>query len=125
MAGQGATANASRDDPCHLRTTPRLTPQVAAPMNSNPTPRSDQPADTGLDGIATRWGLSLLDWHAHIIDDNANHPHGAYIARCGQHLSTATNLDDQPSTWICLPCLRGATEEHHSKAPHERPRPAH
>jgi hypothetical protein len=80
-------------------------------MNSNPTPQSDEPAGRGpsMGGVAARWGLSLLDWHAHAIDDNANHRHGAYIARCGQHLSTSTNLHDQPPTWICPPCLRWTT----------------
>lgn len=30
-----------------------------------------------------RWGLSPLDWHAHAINEWADHPVGLYIARAG------------------------------------------
>jgi hypothetical protein len=56
--------------------------------------------------IPPRWGLSSLDWHAHAIDEDADHPDGVYLARCGQRLFRGTSLHDEPPGWICLSCLR-------------------
>lgn len=56
--------------------------------------------------VAVRWGLSSLDWHAHAIDEDTDHPHGVYVARCGQRLFMGTSLHDEPPGWICLSCLR-------------------
>jgi hypothetical protein len=33
-------------------------------------------------GVPPRWGLSSVDARAHTIDEDADHPAGAYIARC-------------------------------------------
>jgi hypothetical protein len=41
-----------------------------------------------------------------IFDEDADHPYGVYVARCGQRLFMGTSLHDEPPGWICLPCLR-------------------
>jgi hypothetical protein len=43
-----------------------------------------------------RWGVSPLDRSAHAIDVDADHPLGAYVARCGHHLMIITTLCDEP-----------------------------
>jgi hypothetical protein len=43
-------------------------------------------------GIPPRWGLSSLDWHAHVIDEDTDHPYGVYVARCRQRLFMGTSL---------------------------------
>ncbi|MGH3772523.1 MAG: hypothetical protein ACRDRW_14200 [Pseudonocardiaceae bacterium] len=55
-----------------------------------------------------RWGVSSLDWQSHAIDEEADHPYGVYIARCGQGLFMGAALYDEPPPggWMCLPCLR-------------------
>ncbi|MCA1703840.1 MAG: hypothetical protein LC808_11480 [Actinobacteria bacterium] len=34
--------------------------------------------------MAIRWGLSVLDWHSHAIDERRYHPVGVYKAECGR-----------------------------------------
>ncbi|HWR47010.1 MAG TPA: hypothetical protein VN327_05245 [Pseudonocardiaceae bacterium] len=48
--------------------------------------------------IVARWGLSSLDWHAHAIDEDADHPCGVYLARCG-HRPRKANTFARP-----IPC---------------------
>jgi hypothetical protein len=80
---------------------------MAPPMSANPPPPRPEPASEGHPvGVAVRWGLSSLDWHAHAIDEDADHPYGVYVARCGQRLFMGTSLHDEPPGWICLSCLR-------------------
>jgi hypothetical protein len=57
--------------------------------------------------ISPRWGLSSLDWYAHAIDEDADHPYGVYVARCGHRLLTAATLyeDPPPPGRICLSCI--------------------
>ena len=55
---------------------------------------------------APRWGMSPLDCKAHAIDEDAEHPYGVYIARCGHRLLMGTNLHDEAPDWMCLSCLR-------------------
>ncbi|MGH3830861.1 MAG: hypothetical protein ACRDRS_10510 [Pseudonocardiaceae bacterium] len=57
-----------------------------------------------------RWGMSLLDCRAHAVDEDAEHPYGVWVARCGQRLLRGTSLHDEPPPggWMCLPCLRWA-----------------
>ncbi|MGH3834056.1 MAG: hypothetical protein ACRDRS_27060 [Pseudonocardiaceae bacterium] len=55
---------------------------------------------------APRWGLSPLDRKAHAIDEDAEHPYGVYIARCGHRLLRGTTLHDEAPDWMCLSCLR-------------------
>jgi hypothetical protein len=59
---------------------------------------------------APQWGLSPLDRSAHAVDVDADHPLGAYIARCGHHLMIITTLHDQPTPgWrTCPDCARWA-----------------
>ncbi|MGH3773693.1 MAG: hypothetical protein ACRDRW_20255 [Pseudonocardiaceae bacterium] len=57
-------------------------------------------------GGAPRWGVSSLDWQSHAIDENAKHPDGVYVTRCGQRLVIGTCLYDEAPGWMCLPCLR-------------------
>jgi hypothetical protein len=60
---------------------------MAAPMSATPAPqRPESAGERHPVGIAPRWGLSSLDWHAHAVDKDADHPYGVYVARCGQRL---------------------------------------
>ncbi|MGH3720709.1 MAG: hypothetical protein ACRDRI_18060 [Pseudonocardiaceae bacterium] len=55
---------------------------------------------------APRWGVSSADWRAHAVDEDADHPHGVYVARCGHQLRGAATLYDEAPDWMCLSCLR-------------------
>ncbi|MGH3709872.1 MAG: hypothetical protein ACRDRQ_17585 [Pseudonocardiaceae bacterium] len=57
-------------------------------------------------GVAPRWGVSSLDWRSHAVDEDADHPYGVYVARCGQRLFMGTSLYDVAPGWMCLSCLR-------------------
>jgi hypothetical protein len=57
-------------------------------------------------GIPPRWGLSSLDWHVHAVDEDADHPCGVYLARCGHQLRKANTLYDDPPSRICPSCAR-------------------
>jgi hypothetical protein len=81
-------------------------------MNTTPASQRGEPASEGHPvGIAARWGLSSLDAHAHAINEDADHPHGVYVARCGQRLFRDISLHDEPPGWICLSCLRSTSPE--------------
>lgn len=56
--------------------------------------------------IPPRWALSPLDWHAHAIDADADHPFGLWIARCGHRLLGGTVLHDTPPGSRCPTCTR-------------------
>jgi hypothetical protein len=43
-----------------------------------------------------RWGLSPLDWHAHSVEQDAEHPYGVLIAQCGHRL-----LHPDPPGSVC------------------------
>ncbi|MGH3833454.1 MAG: hypothetical protein ACRDRS_23970 [Pseudonocardiaceae bacterium] len=64
-------------------------------------------AATAPVGAAPRWDLSPSDWHAHAVDEDAEHPDGVSVARCGQRL-LGTSLYEQPPPggWMCLACAR-------------------
>lgn len=51
-----------------------------------------------------RWGLSVLDWHRHAIDDLRRHPNGCLKAECGHLLMMITPLDTEPYGRLCPPC---------------------
>lgn len=53
-----------------------------------------------------RWALSRLDWHAHAVDEVADHPYGVWIARCGHRLLMVTGLHEDPPSRICPTCAR-------------------
>jgi hypothetical protein len=38
--------------------------------------------------------VSSLDWRSHAIDEDAEHPYGVYVARCGQPVFMGTSLYD-------------------------------
>ncbi|MGH3837089.1 MAG: hypothetical protein ACRDSF_15530 [Pseudonocardiaceae bacterium] len=47
--------------------------------------------------IRMKWGLSVLDFCSHAIDDRADHPcGGVYSAECGHLLMRRTTLHEQP-----------------------------
>ncbi|MGH3807900.1 MAG: hypothetical protein ACRDRU_15005, partial [Pseudonocardiaceae bacterium] len=76
-------------------------------MNPNPAaPQSPESGEEHPASIAPRWGVSSADWRAHAIDEDADHPSGVYVARCGHQLRTAATLYDEAPDWICLTCLR-------------------
>lgn len=51
-----------------------------------------------------KWGLSVLDWHSHAIDDLADHPLGVYKAECGHLLMMVVTLHDRPGGSPCEAC---------------------
>jgi hypothetical protein len=51
-----------------------------------------------------RWGLSVLDWHAHAVDEGLDHPLGCCKAQCGHLLMMVTELHDQPDAKACPAC---------------------
>jgi hypothetical protein len=69
----------------------------------------------------SRWGVSSLDARAHAIDEDADHPYGVYVTRCGQRLSMGTSLHDEPPGWICLSCLRRSGPGTSSRGPVRSP----
>ena len=54
----------------------------------------------------TRWGLSCVDWRAHAINLDADHPYGLYVAVCGHRLRAATVLHRRPPGHRCPTCSR-------------------
>ncbi|MGH3775729.1 MAG: hypothetical protein ACRDRR_08325 [Pseudonocardiaceae bacterium] len=56
--------------------------------------------------MTIKWGLSVVDWCNHAIDDRADHPTGIYRARCGHRLMMITPLqDDKPLGSRCEVCV--------------------
>ncbi len=41
-----------------------------------------------------KWGLSVLDWQAHAIDERRYHPVGVFKAECGHLLMMVVQLHD-------------------------------
>lgn len=54
--------------------------------------------------MSVRWGLSVLDWHTHAIDEQADHPTGVFKAECGHLLMMVVTLRDQPGGSPCEVC---------------------
>jgi hypothetical protein len=54
--------------------------------------------------MATRWGLSILDWRSHVIDRRRYHPVGVYRAECGHLLMMVVQLHEQPYGRVCEAC---------------------
>lgn len=50
-----------------------------------------------------KWGLCLLDWGWHAIDDHRDHPPGVLEAECG-HLLPMVALHDEPAGRPCEAC---------------------
>ena len=53
---------------------------------------------------AIRWGLSVLDWRSHAIDERRYHPVGVYKAECGHLLMMVTTLHEAPNGKSCEAC---------------------
>jgi hypothetical protein len=51
-----------------------------------------------------KWGLSVLDWRSHAIDECGDHPLGVLKAECGHLLMMVTTLHDRPSGALCQEC---------------------
>ena len=51
-----------------------------------------------------KWGLSVLDWRSHLIDERSDHPIGVLIAQCGHRLMVITTLHDAPNGKRCDQC---------------------
>ena len=54
--------------------------------------------------MAIRWGLSVLDWQSHAINERAYHPVGVFKAECGHLLMMVTALSDRPNGKPCEDC---------------------
>lgn len=51
-----------------------------------------------------KWGLSVLNWQAHAIDERRYHPVGVFKAECGHLLMMVVQLHEQPSGKPCETC---------------------
>ncbi|MGH3672734.1 MAG: hypothetical protein ACRDSH_19235 [Pseudonocardiaceae bacterium] len=52
-----------------------------------------------------KWGLSVVDFHSHAIEDHGNHPSGVYLAQCGHRLLSTTPLREAPAgRFVCQIC---------------------
>ncbi len=47
-----------------------------------------------------------MDWQAHCVDLDADHPVGLWIARCGRRLPARVGLHEQPPGHRCMSCAR-------------------
>ncbi|MGH3773218.1 MAG: hypothetical protein ACRDRW_17785 [Pseudonocardiaceae bacterium] len=65
-----------------------------------PEPRSGRP---GRPAGGLRWSLSILDFRAHAVDEDDDHPLGVFIAACG-HLLLMGGLHDEPPAGLCTGC---------------------
>ena len=54
--------------------------------------------------MAIRWGLSVLDWCSHAIDERRMHPVGVFKAECGHLLMVVTTLHEAPNGKPCEAC---------------------
>ena len=54
--------------------------------------------------MAIRWGLSILDWRSHAVNEWGDHPIGVYVAECGHLLMVVTTLHDRPNGKPCEAC---------------------
>jgi hypothetical protein len=51
-----------------------------------------------------KWGLSVLDWRSHAIDERAYHPVGVFKAECGHLLMMVVTLHESPNAKPCAAC---------------------
>jgi hypothetical protein len=51
-----------------------------------------------------KWGLSVLDWHSHAIDERGDHPIGVLEGECGHLLMMVTTLHEEPYGRACEAC---------------------
>lgn len=57
-----------------------------------------------------KWGLSVLDWCSHAIDERAHRPTGVYKAECGHLLMMVVTLHEEPNGKACPPCSAGPAQ---------------
>ena len=50
-----------------------------------------------------QWGMSILDYRAHLLLPNGDHPPGVLKARCGHYLLTVATRLDEPSLPVRCP----------------------
>lgn len=51
-----------------------------------------------------KWGLSVLDFGWHAIDERRDHPIGVLKAECGHSLMMVTVLHEEPGGSLCEAC---------------------
>ena len=54
--------------------------------------------------MAIRWGLSILDWRSHAINERGDHPIGVFRAQRGHLLMMVTTLHEEPFGKACEAC---------------------
>ncbi|MGH3815073.1 MAG: hypothetical protein ACRDUV_21950 [Pseudonocardiaceae bacterium] len=54
--------------------------------------------------MSIKWGLSVLDWRDHAINERRMHPIGVYKAECGHLLMMVTTLHETPYGKACEAC---------------------
>ena len=70
------------------------------------------PIRAGHPVMAIRWGLSILDWRSHAIDERGYHPVGVFKAECGHLLMMVTTLRAAPFGTQCQECAAVAESGH-------------
>jgi hypothetical protein len=63
-----------------------------------------------------KWGLSVLDWRDHAINDHHDHPVGVYKAQC-VHLMMVTPLRDTSCGTKCQECADAITRDTGTASP--------
>jgi hypothetical protein len=58
-----------------------------------------------------KWGLSVLDWQHHAIEEYGDHPIGVYIAQCEHRLMSVTELNENPTGRLCESCAGSLLHE--------------
>jgi hypothetical protein len=92
---------------------------MAPPMNGNPTTvpgaREGHPVSS-----PARWARSPLDYHAHLLLPQSEHPSGVLKARCGELLTTGFAQHDQPLPGLnCQRCHLAFLADSHTWDPRE------
>jgi hypothetical protein len=64
-----------------------------------------------------KWGLSVLDWRSHAIDERAEHPIGVLKAECWHLLMTVTTLHEKPDGAPCEACASCPGGDHRGSPP--------
>ncbi len=54
--------------------------------------------------MSIKWGLSVLDWRDHAIDEDQDHPAGVLKAQCGHSLMVVTALRGTSCRTRCEAC---------------------
>ncbi|MGH3771415.1 MAG: hypothetical protein ACRDRW_08485 [Pseudonocardiaceae bacterium] len=86
---------AQRDLVGHLAPDRPATPPQGTAWPTYPRPKHEQGQERPVKNLA-RWARSPLDYHAHLLLPEGEHPSGVLQARCGDLMITGLTQHDQP-----------------------------